>query len=292
MFKLNTLYHPITAQPFERSASYCELAPCEALQPYIRCFWGTDGMAGEGAAEGAVWPASQPIQPAPRVVIPDTCMDVIFSISYTRGSLEAAFCALDEQAHLASTVHTEPGTATFGIRFYAWSAVLFAEDSLAGSKNCCFDAGQHFLCLKQKLSSLLAGLPTLAQRAQAAQDFLLGQLDAAVDRQRKNSDLMNAVYFMLSTCGRETVAQTAAYAAISPRQLERIFSGGLGLSPKSLASLVRYQLMWQEIARSGIVSLDAVEKYGYFDEAHMINDFRRRHLCTPQQAAAGLRALR
>lgn len=32
-------YHPLTATPFKNDYIYKEIAPCQALQPYIRCFW-------------------------------------------------------------------------------------------------------------------------------------------------------------------------------------------------------------------------------------------------------------
>ena len=39
MLSLTKMYRPITAQPFDRSDGYREISPCEALKPYIRCFW-------------------------------------------------------------------------------------------------------------------------------------------------------------------------------------------------------------------------------------------------------------
>lgn len=38
-FSLDRLYHPLTAQPFKCDKNYIEIAPCDALKPYIRCFW-------------------------------------------------------------------------------------------------------------------------------------------------------------------------------------------------------------------------------------------------------------
>lgn len=39
MLSLTKMYRPITAQPFDRSDGYREISTCEALKPYIRCFW-------------------------------------------------------------------------------------------------------------------------------------------------------------------------------------------------------------------------------------------------------------
>ena len=39
---LHKIYHPITATPFQCTQDYMEFAPCDALKPYIRCFWGSE----------------------------------------------------------------------------------------------------------------------------------------------------------------------------------------------------------------------------------------------------------
>ena len=41
MHKLAEIYHPITGTPFRQDDTYCEITPCDALKPYIRCFWGS-----------------------------------------------------------------------------------------------------------------------------------------------------------------------------------------------------------------------------------------------------------
>ncbi len=37
--KLYKSYNPITATPFQCTEEYMEFVPCDALKPYIRCFW-------------------------------------------------------------------------------------------------------------------------------------------------------------------------------------------------------------------------------------------------------------
>ena len=61
----------------------------------------------------------------------------------------------------------------------------------------------------------------------------------------------------------------------------------MGVSPKALASLMRYQLLWQDMLYSPRFDvLDAVARYGYTDQAHLLHDFHRRHLMTPREALA------
>lgn len=281
MLSLVRQYHPITGDPFHRDETYWEMPPCAALKPYIRCFWGTLHPI-------APDPDRQP-PPTPGLVIPDTCMDIIFDIDYTGNRFSAAFCTLDEHSYrTGSGGNAQPSTiATFAIRFYAWTAYLFADWDFTGKKNAAFDPREMFRPLTEALKPHLFDEPTLAGKAAIAEKLLLSYLPAAPD-----PDLMNAVHRLLTADGRARIADLADYAAVSPRKLERLFQYHMGVSPKSFASLVRYQLLWQELAQGSRCSaLDLVEKYGYSDQAHLLHDFKRRHLMTPAEALrfAGVR---
>lgn len=274
MLSLVKRYHPITGDPFRRDETYWELPPCTALAPYIRCFWGTLHPVGAEALPGT--DARQGL------VIPDTCMDIIFDIDYTNNTYTSAFCTLDEHSYRTGSTNGIPClTATFAIRFYAWTASLFADWDFHGSKNGCFDPREMFGDLVATLEPRLFSEPTLTGKAAVAEAVLLGQLNGI----RPDCDLLNAVHFLLQSEGRARIGEVTEYAAVSPRRMERLFQQHMGLSPKSFASLVRYQLLWQEIAsRPRFSVLDAVDRFGYTDQAHLLNDFRRRHLMTPAQA--------
>ena len=44
--ELHKLYRPLTAAPFAGNHGYREFPPCQALAPYIRCFWGMGQWTG------------------------------------------------------------------------------------------------------------------------------------------------------------------------------------------------------------------------------------------------------
>ena len=74
------------------------------------------------------------------------------------------------------------------------------------------------------------------------------------------------------------MAELAKECFISSRQLERLFGEYIGITPKKLCSLVRYQCLWNEILRNpGFHIQDAVHKYRYTDQAHLMREFRRYH---------------
>ena len=48
-----------------------------------------------------------------------------------------------------------------------------------------------------------------------------------------------------------------------------------GAGPKLLSQLIRHQLIYREVLEGRYRALDAVEKYGYADQSHLLRDFRR-----------------
>lgn len=269
MLTLARLYHPITGTPFQADSTYREVAPCAALAPYIRCFWGSERPLADCPTPGGI-------------VIPDTCMDIIFRIDYAANCISSAFCTLDEHSSFSPPSSRTGGlSSTFAIRFYAWTACLFAEAPLHGRLNGRYPAEAFFPHLTKGLLPILLAEPTLPGRIRAAEKVLLTHLhpDAA------DPAVLNAIHHILRTEGRCRMAEVSAALAYSPRQLERRFDAALGIPPKAFASLMRYQLLWQSMVLSPYFDpLDAVDRFGYTDQAHLLHDFRRHHLMSPREA--------
>lgn len=267
---LHRLYQPLSAI-FGQSDVYFELAPCSALAPYIRCFWGT-ANARHRHDNGSL-------------VIPDTCMDLIFEIDYTENRVRSHFCALDDAAYITAPVHSNALCATFGVRFYAWSAVCFAEDSLADSMRSVTDPRRFFPKLCRAIEPVLPDLPTLGARARYTESVLMRLLQT--DRLRP--DVLNAIHAMIVHHGHVRMKDVAAAACLSERQMERILRTATGTPPKLMADLIRHQLVYRELVEGRFRPLDAVERFGYADQSHLIRDFRRFHSMTPMEALNLLR---
>lgn len=273
MHRLIQRYHPITAFPFLRSEGYTELLPCKALAPYVRCLWGSTG------------PIAQDHDDSPTLVIPDTCMDLIFHVDHAMGRVEATLCTLDERSTFGSDhpqYHASTDLiSTFAIRFYAWTAACFTPEPFSGCKNGAYPAEAFFAELCAELVPMLSVPRSLAERARLTQDILLRYLRP----ERIRPEMLSAMDFILSTSGRAKLSDLCMHTAMSARSLERLFTRTTGLSPKSLSTLIRYQMLWQEMVFGKAFCVqDAVEKYGYFDQAHLLHDFHSRHRLTPMEA--------
>lgn len=266
---LSEIYRPLTAAPFRRTEEYIEIEPCDAMKPFIRCFWGTESFLSVPRERGA------------SIVSPDTCMDIIFHIDIITGAYTAAFCGIDEHSHLPGNSCTSAGTATFGIRFYPWSAVLFSEEDMSRCKNGCFAAEEYFGGYIPRLGERIVQCSTIHERARAAENILAEMLTDS----RADSALLNSMYRIIHTGGKAKIPDICGYACVSERTLERLFLRGTGVSPKTMSSLMRYQLLWRDILSArGKSTPDLAEKYGYTDQSHLLRDFKRRHMMSPSRA--------
>lgn len=248
--KLTDAFAPITAQPFR--SGYREYSPCDALKPYIRCFWTSVNQGG-------------------RLIIPDLCADVIFDIE----SNEALFCGVSDESFVSHRL-----TETFGIRFYSWTAALFAEDSLQGTVNGGFELGGLFGKLEKELVPKLAYAETVKQRIELSEKFLVNNLKER--RCRLFTEALGEIITMRGVCSLGDISKKLH---VSGRQLERVFSEYSGLSPKKASMLIRYQYLWRDIlSERDFNAADKVSEYGYADQSHLLNDFRKFHMVYPKQA--------
>jgi len=89
----------------------------------------------------------------------------------------------------------------------------------------------------------------------------------------------NTDYENLST---SNLAETAC---LSPKQFTRVFSQYVGMNPKSYLRLLRFHKALQELHRSSSHELltEVAWRSGYYDLAHMTNDFRQLCGHTPSE---------
>lgn len=263
--ELYKLYNPITATPFKCTQEYKEYAPCDALRPYIRCFWGSEKIVTQKPSDGSIT----------GIITPDTCMDIMFTVDFTNNKIYDSFCGIDDRTFMISDLHNEKRTVfLFSIRFYAWGVPMFADESMKGTKNAFFDVAYYFSKLKKEIEPLLFHVNSVYELIPKVESVLMKTYNA----QHENNTVLHAVYHMLKNRGNLPISQLKQELHISERQLERLFMEYVGVSPKSLASLVRYQYLWNDIVYNRQLDiLDAVCKYGYSDQAHLCHDFKKYH---------------
>lgn len=269
--QLYQLYRPLTATPFLCTEAHREYPPGPALAPWVRCFWGTAQpcLSGQGR---------------PTLIVPDTCADLIYTVDHTLGTVSGSFCPIQSATFTAAGLPGSGHTVScFAIRFYAWSALPFADESLRGTRNGSYPAEQFFPRLHRALAPRLLEVTAMPDRIALAQGLLADTLRAHTG----DALVRQAVGTLLLAHGRLKTADLAQELFLSQRQLERIVDEQTGTGPKALGDMLRYQCLWQEVLRSPRFDWRvAVDKYGFTDQAHLLRTFKKFHSMTPGQARA------
>ena len=258
------IYRPLTATPFKRNSFYTEISAVKELQSYIRCYWGTENPHIQIENDDT-----------PELVIPDTCVDIIYHIDYTDNTVTGGFCGVNDCSFYANGRGTIGHiVSTFAIRFYAWSAYAFSDDSLQSTMNGYFDVGSRFEWLDKSIRPRLLELKTLQEKISFTEQVLRKRLSDV----RENAVVNNTIQNILLNKGSLGIANLAKESFVSTRQLERLFHEYVGITPKKLSNLIRYQFLWRDIlCEPDFDALSAVHKFGYTDQSHLLREFKRYH---------------
>ncbi len=258
------VYRPLTATPFKRNISYSELTPCKELYPYIRCYWGTESPMIRSENDAAT-----------ELVIPDTCVDIIYDIDYTNNTVIGGFCGINDCSFRTDNNETIGHmVSTFAIRFYGWGAYAFADDSMKSTLNGYLDVGSRFEWLDKIIRPQLLELKTLQEKVSFVEKLLIKRLPNV----KGNVIVDDTIQNILLHRGSLDVSSLAKDSFVSDRQLERLFHEYVGVTPKKLSNLIRYQFLWRDILfKPDFDVLSAVHKYGYTDQSHLLREFKRYH---------------
>lgn len=259
----HTRFTPLTATPFSRADRCIEAAPCPALRPLVRCFWGHSAAQGAGGRQ---------------LVIPDACVDIIFTLK--DGRVRTRFCALDQRPFWSDLSAQTPDL--FAVRFYFWALPFLCPGGLPALEETLIPALSR-LAQEGEFATLdFAGRKALLER------WLLGRLSRA----SAPDALLDSIDYLLSHGGDARVCALSVHTGYSARTLERLFAQHLGASPKQTAALIRYQTLWNRaLTQPRFDVQDQVLALGFCDQAHLLHFFRQHHGMSLGQAVRLARGL-
>jgi AraC-like DNA-binding protein len=140
----------------------------------------------------------------------------------------------------------------------------------------------------KELEQRLGNCETFQQRISVANHFFAGRLKhaQAVDR------TAFAANQILTSSGKLASADLARQAGIGIRQFQREFSARFGASPKLFSRIVRFQNALDTKARSSTKSwTDIAHELGYYDQMHMVHDFKEFTSESPTETLCQLELL-
>lgn len=291
---LHSLFRPLQVNGSDLSTYYIEQKPSAALKAYVACYWefGPANRVVEGNLAASYEDTallSLPQEETMERVLPDGCTDILLEYDPVNKRQELSYCGTFTQPFVSAR-QAGSETRIFAVRFFPGGAHYFH-----GMPTHLFTGGNY------RLEDLWPeSIAVIGERIMEAQNFnervriMDEYLNQLLLRQRTNDcDLMkNLLHRIFVSGGSVEVRELAEREAISERQINRKFGQWIGISPKKFSEVVRFQSVLRSIQSGG--GLDWTElalKHSFFDQAHLIRDFRRFYGDSPLTAAKDLRKL-
>lgn len=257
--------------------NYQEWAPPPDLVPWIKCLWALTARPGEVG---------------PETVVPDGRPELV--IHFADGFEQQTAAGFRRQA---TALFVGPGTRPvvirpsgevriLGVRLHPWGAAPLLRDDVSGVRNRIEPL--HDLAPGPLLDLRAVGALPVEEWPIAAARVLREVFGGA----RIDPRVPRLVGLIERRAGRVDLRDLAREVHVGERQVERLLSRAVGVSPKPLARVVRFQAALGALSTARVGEIGRVaHELGYFDHAHLVRECRRLALCSPTDLVRGERAL-
>lgn len=229
----------------------------------------------------------QSVISVPARVLPDGCTDMLITYDHVRSKYAYAYCGNYTQPFTIPEPSDDgppAGDYTFGVRFFPGGAHIFHgmplewfTDKRVALQEC-WPEGLN------ELQERMAETNSFAERVEVMNAYLN---PLSVQTSTSENDLMkNVLHSIFIDGGRMSVQELAMREVISERQLHRRFSEWVGISPKRFSEVVRFHRVLSDIHQGYTADWAMLaQNHGFFDQAHLIRQFRKFYGETPLTAA-------
>lgn len=211
-------------------------------------------------------------------VVPDGCIDIIFCFdsNYSFANVCGSVITGKKRSLLA-------GCEYFGVRFLPGQAIKLL--------NC---SNKELTDRHIPLTDIMEKDLFIIEEICKEQDFEARTAifkNFVINRILEAKDIPNLVeYSIRKICksrGMININELAEDTGYSTRYLRKNFEIFVGMSPKLLSEIVRFQSSLNMIINeTNYDLLDIVQKCGYYDQPHFINEFKKFTCLTPHQIKA------
>jgi AraC-like DNA-binding protein len=174
----------------------------------------------------------------------------------------------------------------FQVNFTLLGAYRLLNVTMSELANRCIDVGDLMGDETPRLIDRLHGAPDWPARFEIMDQFLLQRLSAG---RATSPDIAWALKALQESRGSRSIGALTRELGCSRRHLIQRFHAQVGLSPKSVAGILRFEHAVQTIRDADEQSwADLAVACGYYDQAHFNRDFRRYSGRTPTEFRAAL----
>jgi AraC-like DNA-binding protein len=240
-----------------RSAiDYREFPPSPKLAAHIECFW--------------VHRSEEPIREYR--VLPDGCADIIFE----QPAREYGGLAMVGTMTRAQAFRIPGRQYTFGVRFRPGMAsrVVRVPGTVAVDQAIPLADVWKRAAVRELLEQL--------EESRSPQNSI-ARFEAALGEPAPLDALDRVLAWLAETRGQASIDSLADAAGLSARQFRRLCTERTGLSPKRLARMLRFRHAAGFANAPRRDWADVALTCGYYDQAHLINEFRELAGTSPAQ---------
>ena len=238
--------------------------PIPELAPFLGCYWWLDAVNGTRLRS-----------------FPDACTGV--SVVMRPGAKRESF--FTGPRLVPSEGVPEFGQSLFGVRLSPGAAFLFLQapvDAFVGGR---CPLAKILPRETEEFESRVAGAKTVDAHFDALELLMLDRLRGCA----VHPCVERAMRIVEETAGQIRIAELALRCKVSTRHLANLLRTWVGLSPKALARVVRFQkfLAQMEDVPQESVAARAAE-LGYFDQAHLTREVSQFFGATPGRLSPNL----
>ncbi|HSE30971.1 MAG TPA: helix-turn-helix domain-containing protein [Pyrinomonadaceae bacterium] len=243
---------------------YSEFHPPSPLNQFVECFWALESNAHISDQK-------------PERILPDGCGEVILNFAEPFAQHDEHSTRVQPRNFIVGQM-TRPISISptgpvqlIGIRFHPGGATPFFRLPMNELTNQVVELGSFARTLEAKLLSEAVHLPELKDKVAGLQKVLLGILRDT----KSDFGLLRIAARIIESSGMVPVDDLANEAGLSSRQLERRFLSEVGIGPKLLSRILRFQQVFRAVDANEPAWPTVAVDCGYYDQAHLIKDFRQ-----------------
>ncbi len=242
---------------------YTETVPCDELSPFINCFWSI-----EDSSECELNDIS----------FPDGCVEIIFNIGSPmfRAPEDHPFeknpaVELIGQMTQSYRIKSVGKKHLIGVRFYPHTAACFLFENISKLNNSIFNAEDVLGSQIKDLQEKLINAPDENRRILFLQNFFVRILKRKNKLFALTQYAVKNIFIQKETAGLKNIALDCG---ITDRYLQQIFNERVGISPKMLIKIIRFQKTFKYLNKEKLPLTSIAYECNYFDQSHFIRDFK------------------
>jgi AraC-like DNA-binding protein len=246
---------------------YREFNPGFAARNFVRCYWVLEDGAPAVSAQ---------------TIVPDGRSELIISLAVPFEQNHKGEWQLQPEIFFVGQI-TGPfvirpaGPArTIGVRFRADGASRLLGLPMFELNDLAVSLDEISPVLYRRINRLRE-LPALVDQLSTLEQILL----RSIPDTDRDPLISVAVDEFERTHGQIGIGKVADFIGLSSRQFERRFRSAVGISPKLFSRMRRFQRVLQTIDGVQPTWVDVAISCGYYDQAHLIRDFREFAGSTP-----------